>query len=192
VTFRQFRGKLGHPTFTSAARRQPTARHISADHRLSIRGQQQRGSERRRFGEQSIREPVARLWIAGLGRETLGLIGGSELNDSKRCAKNIAQPQAFSEIFEGLNSNNHSKSRRWSKIFGYSLSESDRFSYSVWSMAIATSDFVPPPRGSGFTNIRLVYGDVEDRGDLVNLEEQIPCIAACRIRTNPIWNPIVS
>jgi hypothetical protein len=59
-------------------------------------------------------------------------------------------------------------------------------------MAIAISVFVLHPRGSGFRNPGLVYGDVEDPGGLVNLEEQISCIAACRIRCNPIRNPIVS
>jgi hypothetical protein len=47
-------------------------------------------------------------------------------------------------------------------------------------------------RVSDFRNPGLFYGNVEDPGDLVNLEEQIPCIAACGIRSNTIWNPIVS
>jgi hypothetical protein len=59
-------------------------------------------------------------------------------------------------------------------------------------VAIATSTFVLHPRGAGFRNPELVYGDFEDQGDLVNMEEQILCIAACGIRSNPIWNPIVS
>jgi hypothetical protein len=41
-------------------------------------------------------------------------------------------------------------------------------------------------------NPELVYGNIEDAGDLVSLEEQIPCIAACGITSDPIWNPIVS
>jgi hypothetical protein len=59
-------------------------------------------------------------------------------------------------------------------------------------MAIATSAFVLRPRGPGFRNPGLFYGNVEDPGDLINLEEQISCIAACGIRSNPIQNPIVS
>jgi hypothetical protein len=59
-------------------------------------------------------------------------------------------------------------------------------------MTIATSAFVLRPRGSGFGNSGLVCSDVEDSGGLVNLQEQIPCIAACGIRSNPIWNPVVS
>jgi hypothetical protein len=59
-------------------------------------------------------------------------------------------------------------------------------------MAAATSAFVRRPRGSGFRNPGPVCGDVEDPGDLVNLEEQIPCIDACAVRSNPIWNPVVS
>jgi hypothetical protein len=59
-------------------------------------------------------------------------------------------------------------------------------------MAIAISAFVFRPRGSGFRNPGRVYSDVEDPGDLVNMEEQIPCIAACGIKSNPIWDPIVS
>jgi hypothetical protein len=59
-------------------------------------------------------------------------------------------------------------------------------------MVIATSAFVPGPRGSGFRNPGLFYGDVEDPGDHVNLEKQVPCIASYGIRNNPIWNPIVS
>jgi hypothetical protein len=38
-------------------------------------------------------------------------------------------------------------------------------------MAIVTSAFVLRSRGSGFRNPGLVYGDIEDPGDLVNLEE---------------------
>jgi hypothetical protein len=53
-------------------------------------------------------------------------------------------------------------------------------------MAIATSAFVPRPRRYGFRNPGLVYGDVEDLGDLVNSEEQIPYIATCGIRSNPV------
>jgi hypothetical protein len=53
-------------------------------------------------------------------------------------------------------------------------------------MAIATSAFVLDPRGSGLRNPGLAYGDVEEPGDLVNLKEQIPYIAACGIRSNPI------
>jgi hypothetical protein len=71
-------------------------------------------------------------------------------------------------------------------------SESEPFNYSVSPMAIATSAFVLRSRESGLRNPGLVYGDAEGPGDLVNLEEQIPCIDACGIRSNPIWNPIVS
>jgi hypothetical protein len=59
-------------------------------------------------------------------------------------------------------------------------------------MEIATSAFVLRPCRSGFRNPGLVYGDVEDPGDLVNLEEPILRIAACGIRCNPIWNQVVS
>jgi hypothetical protein len=51
---------------------------------------------------------------------------------------------------------------------------------------IATSAFVLRPSGPGFRNPECVSGDVEDPGGLVNLEEQILCIAACGTRSNPI------
>jgi hypothetical protein len=38
----------------------------------------------------------------GPGRETLALVGGSELNDSKGDIKKYHPPADFSEIFEGL------------------------------------------------------------------------------------------
>jgi hypothetical protein len=69
---------------------------------------------------------------------------------------------------------------------------SEPFSYSFWPMAVATSAFILPPRRFGFRNPGHVYGDVEDPGDHVSLEEQILCTVACGIRSNPIWNPIVS
>jgi hypothetical protein len=73
-----------------------------------------------------------------------------------------------------------------------SLPESEPFSYSFLPMAIATLVFVLRLRRSRLRNPGLVCRDVDDPGDLVNLEEQIPCIARCGIRSNPIWNPIVS
>jgi hypothetical protein len=48
-------------------------------------------------------------------------------------------------------------------------------------MAIAAPAFVFRSRGAG-----LVYGNEEDPGDLVNLDEKGLCIAACGIRSNPI------
>jgi hypothetical protein len=78
--------------------------------------------------------------------------------------------------------------RRADPVHQINLSESEPFSYSVWPRAIATSAFVLRPRGSGFRNPSLVYGDVEDLRDLVSLEEQIRWIAACGIRSNLIWN----
>jgi hypothetical protein len=59
---------------------------------------------------------------AGPGRETLPPIGDSELNDSKGYVKKISPARKLFQRFSKVsNSNDHSKSRRWSKIFGHSL-----------------------------------------------------------------------
>jgi hypothetical protein len=78
----------------------------------------------------------------------------------------------------GKNLSTQQKSRRTDLVTQMVLSESEPFNYSVWPMAIATSAFVLRPGGSGFRSPGLAYGDVEDPGDLVSLEEQIPCIVS--------------
>jgi hypothetical protein len=101
-TFHQFRGKSGHQKLTSAALRQAAAHDISANHRLFIKA----AAKRRR--EETVRGTTYSgdggmtpgAWPA---RETLAPIRGSELNDSKGYVKkNVAHPETFSEIFEGL------------------------------------------------------------------------------------------
>jgi hypothetical protein len=83
---------------------------------------QQRGGEKRWFGEQSILEPVARRRVAGPGRETVVPIGGSELNDRKEYVKKISPTRKLFQIFSKVsNANHHSESRKWLKIFGHSL-----------------------------------------------------------------------
>jgi hypothetical protein len=59
-------------------------------------------------------------------------------------------------------------------------------------MATGTSTFVLRPRASGFRSPGLVYGGVEDPGALTNPDEHIPCIAPYGIKSNPIWNTVIT
>jgi hypothetical protein len=93
---------LGRPKFTSAALRQATVRHISADDRLSIRAAAAKRRREEMVSRTTYSGDSGATPSAGPGRETLALIGGSELNDNKGYIKNIAHQETFSEIFEGL------------------------------------------------------------------------------------------
>jgi hypothetical protein len=107
VIFHQFSGKSCRPKFTSAALRQATAHKfwptiVCASLRNKIFGSRWRD--------------------AGPGRETLAPIGGSELNDSTEYVKKISPVRKlFQRSSKVANSNEYSKSRKWSKSYGHSL-----------------------------------------------------------------------
>jgi hypothetical protein len=59
-------------------------------------------------------------------------------------------------------------------------------------MAAWITTFVLRPRTSRTRIAGLTYADVEDPGDLVNSEQEIPGIAAYGIQKNAVWDSVIS